>query len=67
MNQDVERDVERDAEESDTNVEQDAEFPQTCSTSVEQFCGSEIDEYGEERSAKDIQMLRAFRCGCNEK
>lgn len=28
----------------------------------ESFCGSEIDEYGEERSAKDIAMLKAFGC-----
>lgn len=28
----------------------------------ENFCGSEIDQYGEERSAKDMQMLKEFGC-----
>jgi hypothetical protein len=28
----------------------------------ENFCGTAIDQYGEERSIKDIQMLKKFGC-----
>jgi hypothetical protein len=28
----------------------------------ENFCGTAIDQYGEERSVKDIQMLKQFGC-----
>lgn len=30
--------------------------------SVETYCGAVVDQYGEERSEKDMAMLRQFGC-----